>query len=56
MLQLGSSQKWPQQLEIVTGTQKMDVQPLLDYFKPLQDFLDQELAGQTVGWDASGIL
>jgi len=55
MLQLGSSQKWPEQLKLVTGTDKMDVQPLLDYFEPLEKYLDEVLVDQTIGWTASGI-
>ncbi|CAG2180909.1 unnamed protein product, partial [Oppiella nova] len=30
---------------------EMDVKPLLEYFKPLQDFLDQQLEGEEIGWD-----
>ena len=53
MLQKGSSQKWPQLLALVTGTEQMDVQPFIDYFKPLSDFLDKELEGVTIGWNGS---
>jgi peptidyl-dipeptidase A len=57
MLQKGSSQKWPQQLLDITGTDKMDIGPLRQYFKPLEAFLDEELANsnETIGWNAIGI-
>ncbi|CAG2104542.1 unnamed protein product, partial [Medioppia subpectinata] len=51
VLLLGSSERWTKQLERLTGSQEMDVKPLLDYFKPLQDFLDQQLVGEEIGWD-----
>ena len=50
MLQKGSSEKWPKQLQDFVGTQKMDIQPLLEYFKPLEEYLDQQLKGQNIGW------
>ncbi|CAG2109942.1 unnamed protein product [Medioppia subpectinata] len=51
MLTYGSSELWPLQLKQMTGTEKMDVQPLLEYFQPLQEFLDNELKGEKIGWD-----
>lgn len=56
VLQLGSSIKWPEQLEMLTGTREMDVQPLIEYFQPLIEFLEQQLAlaGETPGWTADG--
>jgi len=57
MLQKGSSQKWPQQLYDITGTDKMDIMPLRQYFKQLETFLDQQLSNsnETIGWNAIGI-
>ena len=57
MLQKGSSEKWPQQLMELTGTDKMDVSPLIEYFEPLIAFLDEELdkAGEKPGWTFDGI-
>ena len=51
MLKLGSSQKWPDALEKVTGTRRMDAQPLLDYFQPLVDWLKEQNKGYDVTWD-----
>ncbi|XP_063809269.1 angiotensin-converting enzyme 2 [Pseudophryne corroboree] len=42
MLMLGNSRPWPEALESITGTPKMDVQPLLDYFKPLYNWLEED--------------
>ena len=48
---LGSSLPWPEALEQITGSPDMSVQPLIDYFQPLLDWLEQENQGQPVGWD-----
>ena len=42
MLEMGSSQPWPEALEVVTGTKGMDAQAVLDYFGPLQVWLDKQ--------------
>ena len=42
MLEMGSSQPWPEALEVVTGTKGMDAQAVLDYFAPLKVWLDQQ--------------
>jgi peptidyl-dipeptidase A len=55
MLEKGSSEKWPQQLEILTGYDRMNIDPLLEYFKPLSDFLDQNVKPEDIGWNARGI-
>ena len=51
MLALGSSKKWPDALEQVTGGRTMDAQPLLDYFKPLVDWLKEQNKDYDVTWD-----
>lgn len=53
MLALGSSKLWPEALEIVTGHRKMEAAPLLEYFKPLQDWLEEhnKKIGAPIGWD-----
>ncbi|KAK7790888.1 hypothetical protein R5R35_006654 [Gryllus longicercus] len=55
MLQLGSSRPWPEALEAVTGSRRMDASGLLDYFKPLYEWLKAENArtGERVGWGPS---
>ncbi len=55
MLEKGSSEKWPQQLEFLTGYDRMNINPLLEYFKPLSDFLDQNVKPEDIGWNANGI-
>ncbi|XP_076456252.1 uncharacterized protein LOC143290570 isoform X2 [Babylonia areolata] len=50
MLKLGSSRPWPDAMEQMTGTRHMDVGPLLEYFKPLHDWLKEQNAGHPIGW------
>ena len=54
MLEKGSSEKWPKILEEFAGTKDVDVQPLIDYFEPLDDFLTKELEGVPIGWTYDG--
>jgi len=53
MLSLGSSKKWPEAMEKITGQRNMDASALLQYFGPLQRWLEQENAknGETPGWN-----
>lgn len=53
MLQLGSSRPWQDALEILTGQRYMDASGLLDYFKPLQDYLEyyNKKNNVYVGWE-----
>jgi peptidyl-dipeptidase A len=50
MLEMGLSRPWPDALEAMTGQREMDATAILDYFAPLQKWLDEQNAGQTVGW------
>lgn len=50
MLEMGASQPWPDALEIVTGQREMDATAILDYFAPLQVWLDEQNAGRSCGW------
>lgn len=56
MLQLGSSKPWPEAMKIMTGSEKMTAQPLIEYFSPLFTYLDQQLQNETLGWNATGKL
>lgn len=47
---MGLSRPWPEALEALTGSQQMDATAIRDYFAPLQEWLDAQLAGQTAGW------
>jgi peptidyl-dipeptidase A len=50
MLAMGVSRPWPDALEAVTGERKMDATAMLDYFAPLQKWLDEQNKGQAPGW------
>ena len=50
MLELGRSKPWPVALEALTGSRQMDATAILDYFAPLQQWLDQQNAGRQCGW------
>lgn len=54
MLALGSSKPWPEALEILTDQRKMEASALLEYFKPLQDWLEKtnQENGVHIGWDS----
>ena len=53
MLQLGSSKPWPDAMEVLTGQREMDASGLLDYFRPLADWLEKEnkQSGEHIGWE-----
>lgn len=50
MLALGASKPWPDALEAIAGTRKMDAGALLEYFEPLQGYLAEQNQGRTCGW------
>ena len=50
MLEMGQSKPWPDELEVLTGGRQMDATAILDYFAPLQKWLDEQNRGQKVGW------
>jgi peptidyl-dipeptidase A len=50
MMEMGSSQPWPQALEVVTGQTNMDASALRDYFAPLEKWLAKKNEGQKCGW------
>jgi peptidyl-dipeptidase A len=50
MLAMGSSRPWPEALEALSGERQMDATAILDYFAPLQTWLDGQNQGQTCGW------
>ena len=50
MLSLGLSKPWPEALEAITGQRQMDATAVLDYFAPLQKWLDEQNKGKPVGW------
>jgi peptidyl-dipeptidase A len=52
MLEMGASKPWPEALSVVTGSDKMDAKAVLDYFAPLQVWLDEQntQANRQCGW------
>ncbi|MEL0634749.1 M2 family metallopeptidase [Pseudoalteromonas carrageenovora] len=50
MLEMGSSRPWQEALETVTGKPQMDATAMLDYFAPLQRYLDKQNKGRNCGW------
>jgi peptidyl-dipeptidase A len=48
MLAMGRSRPWPDALVALTGEREMDATALLEYFAPLQRWLDEQNGGQAV--------
>ena len=49
-LEMGMSHEWPDALEALTGQRRMDSGGLLEYFAPLQKWLDEQNRSSPVGW------
>lgn len=56
MLAMGKSKPWPDALEKMTGTRKMDVGALKEYFEPLNKWLvkQREAKKYPKGWSTEG--
>jgi peptidyl-dipeptidase A len=50
MLRLGLSRPWPEALQAMTGETEMDATAILEYFAPLQKWLDEQNQGRPTGW------
>jgi peptidyl-dipeptidase A len=50
MLEMGSSRPWQEALDSITGKPQMDATAMLDYFAPLQRYLDEQNKGRNCGW------
>jgi peptidyl-dipeptidase A len=50
MLKMGISRPWPEALEAMTGEREMDATAILEYFAPLQAWLDERNQGHPTGW------
>lgn len=52
MLELGFSKPWQDAMEKITGQRNMDTAGLLEYFKPLTDWLTEEnkKTNEYIGW------
>lgn len=50
MLEMGASKPWPDALEAFTGSREMSGKAMIEYFKPLMDWLKKQNKGQKKGW------
>jgi peptidyl-dipeptidase A len=50
MLEMGRSRPWPEALEAFTGSRQMSAEPMIEYFAPLQAWLQQQNRGKQCGW------
>jgi len=50
MMGMGSSKPWPEALEAVSGSPKMDASAIRDYFAPLEKWLVAKNQGMKCGW------
>ena len=50
MLEMGQSRPWQDALAELTGQREMDARAILDYFAPLQNWLDEQNRGEKLGW------
>jgi peptidyl-dipeptidase A len=50
MLSVGASKPWPEALKAMTGTDKADASAIVEYFKPLMDWLKEQNKGEKEGW------
>jgi peptidyl-dipeptidase A len=50
MLEMGASKPWPDALQAFTGSREMSGKAMLDYFKPLMDWLKKQNKGVKKGW------
>ncbi len=50
MLEMGASRPWQEALETMTGKSEMDASAILDYFAPLQVWLDEQNKDRNCGW------
>ena len=50
MLELGQSKPWPDAMRVMTGADRGDASALLEYFRPLMTWLQQQNHDQKQGW------
>jgi peptidyl-dipeptidase A len=50
MMEMGRSRPWPEALAALTGENRMDATAILDYFAPLDKWLDEQIKGHPTGW------
>ncbi|MFN3389294.1 MAG: M2 family metallopeptidase [Allosphingosinicella sp.] len=52
MLEMGASRPWPDALEAFTGSREMSGEAMLEYFRPLMTWLQEQNKGRQCGWQA----
>ena len=54
-MKMGQSSPWPDAMEVMTGQREFDATALMDYFKPLTDWLIKQNTknGDKLGWPDS---
>jgi len=50
MLAMGASRPWPEALQAFTGSREMSAQPMVEYFRPLLGWLEEQNRGRRCGW------
>ncbi len=50
MLETGAALPWQDSLEAFTGSREADATAILEYFAPLQAYLDEQNKGKSCGW------
>ena len=57
MLKMGKSKPWPKALKAMTGSEKMTVEPLKEYFRPLDLWLRKKRCElkYPIGWKGSPV-
>jgi peptidyl-dipeptidase A len=50
MLSMGISKPWQEALQVIADSPEMDASAILDYFAPLQTWLQEQTKGQPIGW------
>lgn len=55
MLSMGTSKPWPDAMEVMTGQRQLDASALLEYFRPMEEWLlkTNEELGVNIGWESS---
>ncbi len=50
MLEMGASKPWPDALEAFTGSREMSGEAMIEYFRPLMSWLQEQNRGRQCGW------
>jgi len=50
MLEMGASRPWPDALDAFTGSREISGQAMIEYFRPLIGWLEQQNRGKQCGW------